>query len=68
MIPVDSYAALNELLSGRFTGGTGGAEGEGADETVATPPAQTAQAPAASDDEEDSLIGLLADDVAALWK
>ena len=68
VIPVDSYAALNELLSGRFTGGSGGAEGEGADDPIAPPPGQPTQVPSASDDEEDSLLGLLADDVAALWK
>ncbi|HBJ38374.1 MAG TPA: hypothetical protein DDZ51_27205 [Planctomycetaceae bacterium] len=67
VIPVDSYAALYELLSGRFTGG---AEGEGETDSAASVPALMPSSPSASDGEEDedSLLGLLADDVASLWK
>jgi hypothetical protein len=71
VIPVDSYAALRELLSGRFTGGSSGAEGEGGveEDTAVAVRVPTPQIPADSDDEEeDSLLGLLADDVASLWK
>lgn len=67
VVPVDSYTALNELLSGRFTGGSGGGEGEG--DSVAATPVPTIQGSSTGDDEEDdALLGLLADDVASLWK
>lgn len=70
VIPVDTYAALRELLSGRFTGGSSGAEGEGAGEedSAVAVRVPTPQTPTDNDDEEDSLLGLLADDVASLWK
>lgn len=65
VIPVDSYAALNQLLTGRFAGGSGQAEGESV-APVKVPMIEGA--PAGDDDEEDALLGLLADDVASLWK
>jgi len=65
VVPIDSYTALNELLSGRFTGGSADAEGE----SVAAVAVPTIQSSSTGDDEEsDALLGLLADDVATLWK
>jgi len=64
VIPVDSYAALQELHSRRFVSSFGSAEGESSAPLAAAPPVGS------SDDEnEDSgWIALLADDVAGLWK
>lgn len=70
--PIDSYEALNQLLSGRYAGSTAAAEGEGADENggvVAQPRAVPMTEPAAAgDDDDEAMLGLLADDVASLWK
>lgn len=69
VIPVDSYAALSELLSGRYAGSSGEAEGEGPVDSTASVALSAPQVPTTGDDdEEDSLLGLLADDVASLWK
>ncbi len=69
VIPVDSYAALSELLSGRYTGSSGEAEGEGPVDSTASVALSAPQVPTTGDDDDDdSLLGLLADDVASLWK
>lgn len=76
IIPVDSYAALNELLFSLRSGSGNTAEGEGSGEgqpetnvgTTSTAAIVSPTASSSDDDDDDALLGLLADDVASLWK
>jgi len=62
VIPVQSYAALNELLSQRYSADFSTPEGE-------LQAAPTPEGYSASDDEDDeALLALLADDVSQLWQ
>lgn len=68
IVPVDSYAALQELHSRRLASGSGSGEVEGEGEA----PAKLSAGPTVSSSDEEAddegWIGVLADDVAGLWK
>lgn len=62
VIPVQSYAALNELLGQRYAADFSTAEGER--QAAPTPEGYSVS----DDDDDEALLSLLADDVAQLWQ